>query len=128
MKKDITYTLIVELFSQGNIILLDEENNIISPLKRKQWSDRDISAKREYIFPPENGINPQDIQILHSDNDDWSCLCGIHTSTCIWTGLGELGLQGSFTFSNLMSLRIPYFNSCRYGISHYISNTKWCFN
>lgn len=61
MKKDITYTLIVELFSQGNIILLDEEGNIIAPLKRKQWSNRDISAKREYSFPPENGINPIEI-------------------------------------------------------------------
>ncbi len=58
MKKDITYTLIVELFSKGNIILLDDENQIITPLKRKQWSDRDISAKREYVFPAENGINP----------------------------------------------------------------------
>ena len=75
MKKDITYTLIVELFSQGNIILLDEENNIISPLKRKQWSDRDISAKREYIFPPENGINPltiteDEFNELVKSNDD----------------------------------------------------------
>ena len=75
MKKDITYTLIVELFSQGNIILLDEENNIIAPLKRKQWSDRDISAKREYIFPPENGINPltiteDEFNELVKSNDD----------------------------------------------------------
>ena len=58
MKKDQVYTLIIELFAQGNIILLDEENNIITPLKRKHWSDRDISAKREYIFPKSNGINP----------------------------------------------------------------------
>lgn len=58
MQKEQVYTLIVELFAQGNIILLDEEENIITPLKRKHWSDRDISAKREYIFPTSNGINP----------------------------------------------------------------------
>ena len=58
MQKEQVYTLIVELFAQGNIILLDEEENIITPLKRKHWSDRDISAKREYIFPASNGINP----------------------------------------------------------------------
>ena len=58
MKKDITYTLIVELFAKGNIILLNEENEILLPLKRKHWSDRDISSKKEYIFPTENGINP----------------------------------------------------------------------
>ena len=58
MKKEETYTLIVELFAKGNIILLNESNEIILPLKRKHWSDRDISSKKEYIFPQENGINP----------------------------------------------------------------------
>ena len=58
MKKEETYTLIVELFAKGNIILLNESNEIILPLKRKQWSDRDISSKKEYIFPQEHGINP----------------------------------------------------------------------
>lgn len=58
MQKEQVYTLVVELFAQGNIILLDEEENIITPLKRKHWSDRDISAKREYIYPASNGINP----------------------------------------------------------------------
>ena len=61
MKKDKVYTLIIELFSKGNIILLDEENNIILPLKRKQWSDRDISSKREYKFPSKRGMNPLEL-------------------------------------------------------------------
>ena len=58
VKKDKYYTIIVELFDKGNIILLDDENNIILPLKRKHWSDRDISSKKEYLFPEERGINP----------------------------------------------------------------------
>ncbi|MBQ6813499.1 MAG: NFACT family protein [Methanobrevibacter sp.] len=58
MKKAECYTLIVELFSKGNIILLNESNEIILPLKRKHWSDRDISSKKEYVFPAEHGINP----------------------------------------------------------------------
>ena len=58
VKKDKFYTIIVELFDKGNIILLDDENNIILPLKRKQMSTRDISSKREYAFPEERGINP----------------------------------------------------------------------
>jgi len=75
MKKDITYTLIVELFAKGNIILLNEENEIILPLKRKQWSDRDISSKKEYIFPPEHGINPikiskEEFEDLIKNSDD----------------------------------------------------------
>ena len=58
VKKDKYYTIIVELFDKGNIILLDDENNIILPLKRKHWCNRDISSKKEYIFPEERGINP----------------------------------------------------------------------
>ena len=58
VKKDKYYTIVVELFDKGNIILLDEDNNIILPLKRKHWSTRDISSKKEYIFPEERGINP----------------------------------------------------------------------
>ena len=58
VKKDKYYTIVVELFDKGNIILLDEENNIILPLKRKHWSTRDISSKKEYIFPEERRINP----------------------------------------------------------------------
>ena len=58
VKKDKYYTIIVELFDKGNIILLDDENNIILPLKRKRLSSRDISSKREYEFPEERGMNP----------------------------------------------------------------------
>ena len=58
VKKDKYYTIIVELFDKGNIILLDDENNIILPLKRKRLSSRDISSKIEYAFPEERGINP----------------------------------------------------------------------
>ena len=58
VKKDKYYTVLVELFDKGNIILLDEDNNIVLPLKRKQLSKRDISSKKEYVFPEERGINP----------------------------------------------------------------------
>ena len=58
VKKDKYYTIIVELCDKGNIILLDDENNIIQPLKRKQLSARDISSKKEYKFPEERGMNP----------------------------------------------------------------------
>ena len=58
VKKDKYYTIIVELFDKGNIILLDDENNIILPLKRIQQTDRDISSKKEYVFPKEKILNP----------------------------------------------------------------------
>ncbi|WP_409200762.1 ribosome rescue protein RqcH [Methanobrevibacter sp. DSM 116169] len=61
VKKDITYTIIIELFDKGNIILLDDENNIILPLKRTQLSSRDISSKKEYVYPRKQGIDPINI-------------------------------------------------------------------
>ena len=61
VKIDKYYTIIVELFDKGNIIHLDDEDNIIQPLKRKQLSERDISSKREYVFPKERGINPIEV-------------------------------------------------------------------
>ncbi|MDR3063426.1 MAG: NFACT RNA binding domain-containing protein [Methanobrevibacter sp.] len=75
MEKDVNYTLIIELFAKGNIILLDENNQIIMPLKRKLWSDRDISSKKEYKYPPKKGINPLNLEInelydLFKNSDD----------------------------------------------------------
>ena len=89
VKKDKYYTIIVELFDKGNIILLDDENNIILPLKRKQWSHRDISSKKEYIFPEERGINPISVseeefgEILKNSDSDV-------VRTLAMNGLGSL--------------------------------------
>ena len=74
VKKDKYYTVIVELFDKGNIILLDDENNIILPLKRKRLSSRDISSKIEYTFPEERGINPitaieEDFKSIFNDEE-----------------------------------------------------------
>lgn len=74
IQKEHKYTLIIELFSKGNIILLDEEGQIILPLKRKLWQDRRISSKEEYKYPPERGINllnagKEDINKIFTDSE-----------------------------------------------------------
>ncbi len=51
------YKLIIELFSKGNVIFADKDNNIWSVLERQSWSSRKIKQKEEYKFPP-TGINP----------------------------------------------------------------------
>lgn len=100
VKKDKYYTLIVELFDKGNIILLDEDSNIILPLKRKQWSDRDISSKKEYKFPEKRGINPLTVTsdefkelINNSDRDVVRTLAG--------NGLGSLYAEEIIHRTNL---------------------------
>ncbi len=62
IQKEHKYSLVIELFAKGNIILLDEEGRIILPLKRKLWEDRKIASKEEYKYPPEKGINPLNVE------------------------------------------------------------------
>ena len=46
------YSLVVELFSKGNIILTDAKNVIITALESQEWKDRTIKPKEKYVFPP----------------------------------------------------------------------------
>ena len=62
IQKEHKFSLVIELFAKGNIILLDEEDQIILPLKRKLWQDRKISSKEEYKYPPERGMNPLEVE------------------------------------------------------------------
>jgi len=49
--------LIIELFSDGNVILTDNSYNIIMPLIIQKWKDREIKPKIRYQYPPGN-MNP----------------------------------------------------------------------
>ena len=51
------YKLIIELFSNGNVILLDEMNSIIGILETQRWKDRILKIGEKYRYPPA-GINP----------------------------------------------------------------------
>ena len=101
MQKEQKYSLIIELFSKGNIILLDEEKNIIMPLKRKSWSNRDISSNKEYKYPPENTINPLTIkeeelkELLNNSEDDL-------IRTLAKNGLGSLYAEEILLRTNIL--------------------------
>ncbi|OPX60242.1 MAG: hypothetical protein A4E25_00527 [Methanobacterium sp. PtaB.Bin024] len=74
IQKEHRFTLVVELFSQGNIILLDESNQIILPLKHRHAQGRKITSKEEYHYPPERGIHPLNVELgelkyLFKDSD-----------------------------------------------------------
>jgi len=81
VKKDVRYTLLIELFGKGNIILLDEDDKIILPLRREVWSERKILPGETYRYPPGQAINPIEVDIEHltriikeSDADIVRCL------------------------------------------------------
>ena len=56
-KRNEVFRLIAELFSNGNIVLVDGKGNIVMPLKQQSWSHRTIKPKEPYVFPPSQ-LNP----------------------------------------------------------------------
>ena len=100
IQKEHKFSLVIELFAKGNIILLDEDDRIILPLKRKLWQDRKISSKEEYKYPPERDINPLEIEknqlkeiFQNSDRDIIRTLAG--------NGLGGLYAEEIILRSNV---------------------------
>ena len=67
-RKEGDYTLVCELFSKGNVILLNPEGRIIRPLIKQEWASRLIKSGEIYIPPPAQtnpfSITEQDFQDL----------------------------------------------------------------
>ncbi|MHC1585594.1 MAG: ribosome rescue protein RqcH, partial [Candidatus Syntropharchaeia archaeon] len=58
---DSRFVLVIELFSRGNIILLDESRKILLPMKHMSFRDRKIKKGEIYQLPPSR-INPLEIK------------------------------------------------------------------
>jgi predicted ribosome quality control (RQC) complex YloA/Tae2 family protein len=56
-RKEGDYTLVCELFSNGNIILLNPEGRIIRPLVKQEWATRMVKSGEIYLPPPPQ-VNP----------------------------------------------------------------------
>ncbi|RZN16144.1 MAG: fibronectin-binding domain-containing protein [Methanosarcinales archaeon] len=54
--------LLCEFFARGNIVLLNEENHIILPLKSINYKDRAIRGGQIYELPPPQ-LNPQTVTV-----------------------------------------------------------------
>ncbi len=54
------YRLILELFGEGNVILVDEENRIKSVMKSRRFKHRELVGKEAYEYPPQR-LNPFEI-------------------------------------------------------------------
>ncbi|MEF8847545.1 MAG: ribosome rescue protein RqcH [Candidatus Thermoplasmatota archaeon] len=74
-RKEGEYTLVIECFSDGNVILLDTQGKIILPFIKQKWSHRTIKSREEYR-PPPSQKNPFEINekkfkkiINESDSD-----------------------------------------------------------
>lgn len=52
------YCVLLELFSSGNILLLDSNESIMLPLKKEEWASRELKKGESYVAPPALGKNP----------------------------------------------------------------------
>lgn len=51
LEKKEKYSLIIELFSKGNVVLTDEHFIIIGALEKQEWKDRSVKPGEKYLFP-----------------------------------------------------------------------------
>jgi predicted ribosome quality control (RQC) complex YloA/Tae2 family protein len=59
-----SHKLVVELFGNGNVLLLDPEDTIFVAMRYRRMKDRDVIPKAKYEFPPPRGL---DVMNLESD-------------------------------------------------------------
>ncbi|MFX0055723.1 MAG: ribosome rescue protein RqcH [Candidatus Hermodarchaeota archaeon] len=59
-----SHKLVVELFGNGNVLLLDPEDTIFVAMRYRRMKDRDVIPKAKYEFPPPRGM---DVMNLESD-------------------------------------------------------------
>lgn len=57
------FKLVVELFGDGNIILVDGENKILHAMLYKRMRDRNILRGETFTFPPSIGRNPLELSL-----------------------------------------------------------------
>ncbi|MEM1563776.1 MAG: ribosome rescue protein RqcH [Candidatus Bathyarchaeia archaeon] len=57
------FRLVLELFGEGNIILLDGENKIVQALRYRRMRDRNIIRGEDFHFAPPSGQNPAKVNV-----------------------------------------------------------------
>ena len=88
-KKDVTYYLIVELFSKGNIIFCDSNMKILNLLYEQKWKDREIKRGLTYQKPQNN--------VLFDENSIKQKIENTKKETIVKTIAMDLGLGGTYS-------------------------------
>lgn len=72
--RDTIKVFVIELFSTGNVILLDEKKKIIIAKTYKEWKDRTIKTGEQYKLPPQTKnileTTPQELEKETTKNDN----------------------------------------------------------
>lgn len=83
-------TLACELFSKGNMLLLNGERKIIGLLEWQKWKDRKLGVGQQYEHPPAGG-NPTEL-----DEDGFQRLMSESGKDLVRTLAVDAGLGGTF--------------------------------
>jgi len=98
-KKEL-FSLIIEMFSKGNILLL-KENKILSAVEYQKYSTRTIKPKEEYIYPK------KDFNFLELTQTNLQKLLAKTTKESIVKSLAiDLGLGGIYSEEICLSSKI----------------------
>lgn len=89
IQKKEMYQLVIELFGDGNVILL-KDKKIIQPLLPQTWSFRTLRAGSEYKFPPAR-VNPRIIE-----NNEFNELISTSNKDLVRTLIMDLSLPGKY--------------------------------
>jgi predicted ribosome quality control (RQC) complex YloA/Tae2 family protein len=116
LEKEEKYELVLELFAEGNVILV-KDGVIVQPLTSHTWKHRDVRAKREFEFPPPvpnpTTMTAEDLlTILHASDTDLVRTVATKLNTggryseeiCARTGLSKSMKAKDSTLSTASSL------------------------
>ncbi|MBS7657338.1 NFACT family protein [Candidatus Bathyarchaeota archaeon] len=62
------YRLVVEVFGDGNIILVNSDGRIIQALSYKRMRDRNILRGEKFLYPPQFGLDPRTLDRQKMDD------------------------------------------------------------
>lgn len=100
------YVLVVELFSKGNVILLDSDKKIIGLLEWQKWKHRKLGVGQIYEYPPEGvdtaAIDANEFKGILSGSEK-----GIVATLATEFGLGGLYAEEICLNSGVDKNRIP---------------------
>jgi len=100
--------LVLELFGEGNIILVGEDGRILQALSYKRMRDRNILRGEVFAFPPPSGKNPSKV----GKEESCSVLRGFGDVEVVRAVARFLGVGGVYAEETLLRAGIDKFKHC----------------
>jgi len=99
LQKNEKFRLIVELFSDGNVILV-KNGKILAPLITQSWKDREVRSGEDYLYPPSR-IDPRGMSFEDFSNNLRSSKADLVRTLAVSINLGGLYAEETCLVANL---------------------------